>query len=100
METSELPVHGSNRTSARIQTARSTPRPPKCRRLQTLLEVNRKDERRGRWANHLPFLNGVGRWTTIPNPLVWGPAPSAVLPTRLSHDQASPPAGSACANHT
>lgn len=61
METSELPVHGSNRTSARIQTARSTPRLPKCRRLQGVLEVNRRDEMRGGWPKcHPPFLNRVG----------------------------------------
>jgi hypothetical protein len=44
METNESPVRGSNRTSARIQTARSTQRLPKSRRLQRVLEVNRKDE--------------------------------------------------------
>ena len=60
MEISELPVHGSNKSSARIQTARSTPRLPKCRRLQRVQEVNRKDEMRGGCTpqyDHLPFLN-------------------------------------------
>src|SRR5580700_6164542 len=67
MVTSELPVYGSNRISARIQTARSTPRLPKCRRLQRLLEVNRKDEMRGGSNTTSPSSMVQEVRTTIPN---------------------------------